>query len=93
MRVKYSPLFLRISKRVDVRIHKSLKQKIAIFIKNPNNAQLNNHALKDEHLGSRSIDITADWRAIYEEIQEGKDSVAYFIGLGTHDELYRKNNQ
>lgn len=32
----------------------------------------------------RSINITGDYRAIYEV----KDGIAYFISVGTHHELY-----
>lgn len=88
MRVKYSPLFLAKVKKIDVRIYKSLREKIAIFTKDPNNPQLDNHELHEEWEGLRSIDITADWRAIYEEIDEGEEVVAYFLALGTHEELY-----
>lgn len=90
MRVKYSPLFLAKLKKVDVRIRKSLREKIAIFIKNPNDPELDNHPLRDEYLGGRGIDITADWRAVYEEIEEGDNTTAYFETFGTHDELFRK---
>lgn len=92
MRVKYSPLFLTKVKKVDVRIYKSLREKIAIFIKDPNDPQLDNHELHEEWEGFRSIDITADWRAIYEEIDEAGDVVAYFEALGTHEELYGESD-
>lgn len=46
---------------------------------------LNNHALHDPYEGCRSINITGDIRAVYEEI--GADTV-HFIVLGTHAELY-----
>jgi hypothetical protein len=36
----------------------------------------------------RSIDITNDYRAIYEEVREGDNTIAYFFLLGTHKELY-----
>ena len=88
MRVKYSPLFLAKVKKVDVRIYKSLRKNLAIFIKDPNAPQLGNHELHEEWEGFRSIDITANWRAIYEEIDEGEEVVAYFEALGTHEELY-----
>lgn len=93
MRVKYSPLFLAKVKKADVRIYKSLKEKIAIFIKDPNDSRLDNHELHEEWEGFRSIDITADWRAIYEEIDEGEEIVAYFEVLGTHEELYGKSKR
>lgn len=90
MIVKYSPAFLKITKKVDVRIRKSLKERIAIFIKNPGDLWLNNHALQGEYLGYRSIDITGDWRAIYKETVADDEIFAYFVALGTHKELYRK---
>lgn len=90
MKVKYSPLFLSILKKVNVRIRKSLKERILIFSKNPNDLQLNNHPLKDPYHGCSSIDITVDWRAVYREITEGDEEVAYFVDLGTHNELYKQ---
>jgi addiction module RelE/StbE family toxin len=53
---------------------------------------LDNHPLKDPWNGCRSIDITGDYRAIYEELNKGDDVIAYFITIGTHQELYAKDN-
>ena len=89
MERRYDPAFIKALKTVDVRIRKSFRQKIAIFAKDPFNPHLNNHPLKREYQGYRSIDITADYRALYQEKQEGEDTIAYFTLLGTHDELYR----
>lgn len=90
MIIKYDPLFLERYKKLDVRIRKSLKEKIAIFQHNPFDLQLDNHQLEDEYEGYRSIDITADYRAIYEEINEQEEIIAYFVAIGTHPELYSK---
>jgi addiction module RelE/StbE family toxin len=57
-------------------------------LKEPLERGLNNHPLRDEWTGYRSIDITADYRAIYKEVREGKELNAYFIALGNHQELY-----
>lgn len=91
MIVKYSPSFIRIFKKIDVRIRKSFKQRILVFSKNPSEPQPNNHSLKDEYEGYSSIDITSDWRAIYKETQIGEDAVAYFVELGIHEKLYKIN--
>ena len=88
MNVKLDPDFLKKLKRVDVRIQNSFKKKILIFQKNPNDPELNDHTLREPYFGLRSIDITSDYRAIYEETTIGKDAVAYFSLLGTHQELY-----
>lgn len=90
MKVVYDSDFMAKLKKVNVRIHKSFKEKILTFTKDPYSPQLNNHPLRDKYQGYRSIDITSDWRAIFEEVRIGKESVAYFIILGTHKELYGK---
>jgi addiction module RelE/StbE family toxin len=90
MIVKYSPAFFKRLKKVDVRIKRKVKEKILLFLKNPHNPQLNNHLLKREYEGHRSINITSDWRALYREFQEGRDTVAYFVTLGTHKQLYKQ---
>ncbi|OGE25335.1 hypothetical protein A3C26_00715 [Candidatus Daviesbacteria bacterium RIFCSPHIGHO2_02_FULL_39_12] len=89
MIIKYSLSFLEIFKKVDVRVRKSFKQRILIFSKNPNDLQLNNHALKKEWKGHRSMDINTDYRAVYKKVAMGDELVAHFVTLGTHDELYK----
>src|SRR3989338_7077432 len=64
------------------------KQRILIFSKNPNELQLNNHALKKEWKVHRSMDINTDYRAVYKKVAMGDELVAHFVTLGTHDELY-----
>lgn len=91
MIVKYSPTFLKVFKKVDVRIRKSFKQKILIFSKNPSDLQLNNHELTKQWHGHRSIDITADYRAVYKEKTLKEEAVAHFVTLGTHEQLYKQN--
>ena len=90
MIVKYSPSFLAIIKKADVRIRKSFKERIDIFSKDPYHLHLNNHALKNEYQGYRSIDVTSDWRAIYEEIIIEEEITVYFIAIGTHKDLYER---
>ncbi len=89
MRIKYDSDFLKTLKKVDVRIRNRFKERIAIFLKNPLDQQLNNHALKDQWVGYQSIDITNDWRVIYTEKIEGEETIVYFFVLGTHEQLYK----
>lgn len=88
MKVFYDPAFYETVKKVDVRIKKSVKERILVFSRNPNDLELNNHELKREYEGYRSIDITADYRALYKEVQIGDEIAAYFVEIGTHKELY-----
>lgn len=91
MKIQYDPDFLKTLKKLNVRIRKSLRERLKIFLKNPYDPQLNNHELKEKYEGYRSIDITADYRAIYEEINEDDRIIAYFLTIGTHEELYGKH--
>lgn len=90
MKVRFSPDFLRQYKKSDVRIRNRVDEKIAIFLKDPNDLQLDNHILKKEWEGFSSIDITGNYRAIYREGRIGNEIVAYFVALGMHKELYGK---
>jgi len=89
MILRYDVDFLKTLKKTNVRIRKHFKQRIALFISNHNDPQLNNHALRDEWVGYRSIDITSHWRAIYTEKKEGDTTIAYFVAVGTHSQLYK----
>lgn len=90
MIVIYDPAFLKKLKKANVRIRKSFKERIELFLKNPNDPILNNHPLQDEYAGYRSIDITSNWRGLYNEKYTEDDIVAYFSILGTHNDLYGK---
>lgn len=88
MTVRYDPQFVKKLKKLDVRVRKSLKERIALFARDPQNPQLNNHSLTKEYSNFRSINITNDYRALYAEKNEGDEIVAYFEEIGTHKELY-----
>lgn len=89
MKVDFSPDFYTQYKKVNVRIRNSVDERIAIFIKNPHDLVLNNHSLHEPLQGLRSINITADYRALYKEIHEEKEESVYFVLLGTHEEMFR----
>lgn len=88
MIVRYAPVIIKKLKKVDVRIRKRFKQHLKLFEKNPLDPILNNHPLGSKYSGYRSINITTDYRAIYQEKEEDDETVAYFTLFGTHQELY-----
>lgn len=88
MKVLFDRNFYRQYKKADVRIQNSVDESIRILRKNPNNPQLNNHLLHEPYQNLRSIDITSDYRALYKEVVTEKDTIAYFVALGTRDQLY-----
>ncbi|MBI4268337.1 type II toxin-antitoxin system mRNA interferase toxin, RelE/StbE family [Candidatus Uhrbacteria bacterium] len=63
-----------------------LDERIALFVNDPFHPMLNNHQLAGKWARYRSINITGDYRAIYESV---KDDLAYFVDLDTHGNLYR----
>lgn len=88
MIVKYTDNFLKQLKKSDVRIRKAFKQHLLLFVKDPNDLELNNHHLEREYVGFRSIDITADYRAVFKEVTQEDDTYIYFTSFGTHSQLY-----
>ena len=88
MKVQLAPELIKKIKKLDVRIRKSFKKAIDLFSENPHSLKLNDHKLYRKWEGFRSIDVTSDWRAIYQEIEEGHEPFAYFVALGTHEQLY-----
>ncbi|MBI2051981.1 type II toxin-antitoxin system mRNA interferase toxin, RelE/StbE family [Candidatus Roizmanbacteria bacterium] len=89
MNIQFDPDFIKRLKKLDIRIRKSFKEALVIFTKDPYTPELNNHPLKKEWAGYRSIDVTSDNRAIYKEIKEDEEITAYFVAIGRHEELYK----
>lgn len=88
MIVKYTDNFLKQLKKSDVRIRKAFKQRLLLFVENPNDLELNNHPLQKEYVGFRSIDMTANYRAVYREVIQEDNTYIYFTSFGTHSQLY-----
>lgn len=89
MKYQLAPELIDKLKKKDVRIRNSFKKALEIFFKDPYDLELDNHELKREWEGFRSIDITADLRALYQEDREGDEPIAYFVALDTHTVLYK----
>lgn len=90
MKYQLSPEVYKYLRKLNVRVRNSFWDKLKVFEKNPDDSVLDNHALKRNLLGFRSIDITDDnkYVAIYEAIDDGNDIIAYFIQIGLKKELY-----
>ncbi|MEK7185097.1 MAG: type II toxin-antitoxin system mRNA interferase toxin, RelE/StbE family [Patescibacteria group bacterium] len=78
--------FRKLSKKIKDRA----LEKLRLFTTNPRDRHLNNHHLAGEWTGYRSIDITADIRAVYKEMNKDKDgtNIVRFDSIGSHSELY-----
>jgi len=86
MQIEYSKKFIKEFKKCSPKIKIAFKNKLKIFINNPHNPILNNHKLSGKLKKYRSININANWRAIFQEII--KEKSIYFVAIGTHSKLY-----
>jgi addiction module RelE/StbE family toxin len=67
------------------KIKTAFEARLDLFVANPFDSALRNHALKGKYLGFRSIDVTGDFRALYKV----EDGVVYiFAFIGSHSQLY-----
>lgn len=85
--IEVSNLLTQQRKAAPLAIKIALVEALEVFRENPLHDSLRNHALAavgKTYVGLWSIDVTADWRAIYR--REGNRII--FIALGTHAYLY-----
>lgn len=59
---------------------------VDLFLDNPMEESLRNHALSAEWKGYRSISAGGDLRLHFKMLDGG---IAYFVAVGTHSQLYR----
>lgn len=85
MQVFASNKFEKMYKKCPVEIKRKFIERLKIFKVNKNHPLLNNHALTGKLKGLNSINITGDYRVIFEEKNEG----IILIAIGTHSQLYR----
>ncbi|MBI4050114.1 MAG: type II toxin-antitoxin system mRNA interferase toxin, RelE/StbE family [Candidatus Doudnabacteria bacterium] len=67
-------------------LQKQIDERLFLFAHNPFHPILNNHALIGKYKNYRSINITGDYRALYEPIARNK---AFFVIVDTHSNLYK----
>ena len=87
MILNFHKIFKKQIHKLPKRIQEQFVKRMHLFLDNPFEQMLNNHALKGEFEGKRSFNITGDIRVIYEEIDA--DTVL-FLMIGTHSELYER---
>ena len=85
MRVNFHKRFAKSYKKCSVRVRQQFKKRLKLFMKDPLNPVLENHALQGEWRDFRSINVTGDYRALYHYL--GEDTVEFFI-IETHSNLY-----
>lgn len=85
MIVLRTPQFTKKQLKLPSRIRVALAERLDVFMKEPFHPLLNNHALHGEKEPYRSINITGDYRLIYEALDH---NIARLTDIDTHHNLY-----
>ena len=85
MRVLYHKRFLKTFPKLPGKIQGKFFERLELFQREPFHPLLNNHCVEPAYPNLRSINITGDYRALY-EVQ--KDGSVVFMKIGTHADLY-----
>lgn len=86
--IEYTTLFNKQRKEAPPEIKIAFQDALELFLDDPNNPHLRNHALKEKFADYRSIDVTDDWRALFKINKSDTNTTITFHILGTHDQLY-----
>lgn len=78
--------FDKMASKLPPKLKRKMVERITLFSEDPLNEVLRGHALNTPYKSSYSIDITGDYRAIYELID---NQTALFTHIGTHSQLYK----
>jgi len=84
MRPYYHPRFEKKFRKLPKKIQDQFEERLVIFLRDMFSPILNNHSVESAYPGWRSINITGDYRALFEI----KDNTVVFTKIGTHSELY-----
>ena len=85
MKILFHRNFEKQYRRLRQRQKARCKERLALFLKDPFDATLNNHPLRGTYKGYRSINISGDLRAIYKMTAP---DVFVFVAVDTHSKLY-----
>lgn len=85
MKLTFHLQFQKHCKKLNNKQRLRASKRLHLFLDDPFNPILNNHALKGKYLDYRSINITGDLRAIYKSVSETE---CIFVALDTHSNLY-----
>lgn len=76
----------------DPKLAAKAEKQLGLFAQNPKYPSLRTHKIIGKIENRWSISITKSIRMIYVVVQgeEDEESTAYFVALGTHDQVYGK---
>lgn len=86
MDIVFHKKFVKSFEKLSLKQQQKIDETITIFRLNPQDEQLNNHALHGQEKGKRSISAGGDLRLIFEE--ENSYGKVVFYRVGSHSQLY-----
>lgn len=86
MEIRLHKNFKKKFKKLPLKIKRNYFERADLFLKDSFYPLLNNHSVDPIYPGWRSINITGDYRVLFEP---KNDDVVMFMKIGTHSELYK----
>ena len=86
MEIRLHKNFKKKFKKLSPKIKQNYFERVGIFLKEPFHPILSNHSVDFIYPGWRSINITGDYRVLFEPKNE---DMVVFMKIGTHSELYK----
>ena len=84
MEIQFHKNFKKRFKKIPAKIQEQFYKRLDLFLKNKFDKTLNNHSVGKAFPSCHSINVSGDYRAIFEDHGDR----AVFITIGTHSELY-----
>jgi addiction module RelE/StbE family toxin len=86
MKIEYSKKFIKEFKKCSLKVQSAFYKRLELFVNNKNHPLLYNHKLSGQLKDYRSINIDGDYRALFQEFDNGQ--TVYFAVIGSHSRLY-----
>ena len=86
MKIDLHKNFKKKFKKLSPKIKRNYFERVELFLKDPFDLKLNNHSVGYIYPNWRSINITGDYRVLFEPKD---DELVVFMKIGTHSELYK----
>lgn len=84
MEVKFHTTFKKKLKKIPLKMQERFYERLELFVQDKFSRVLNNHSVDRAYPNCRSINVSGDYRAIFEDQGE----LIIFINIGTHSDLY-----
>ncbi|HLC64232.1 MAG TPA: type II toxin-antitoxin system mRNA interferase toxin, RelE/StbE family [Patescibacteria group bacterium] len=86
MEIKYSKRFIKEFKKCPPKVKSAFYKRLELFVKDKDHPLLHNHGLSGQLKDYRSINVDGDYRALFQEFDNGQ--TVYFVIIGSHSQLY-----